>query len=337
MPKAGRTIIFNTRWMTHYAGPEDDLPRPNFSYLRENTDEIGGELINFLPFRGHCRGYVQIDNDHINLERVDPSGADSDAVDGVLVVFTATPAVGKTRLVGWYEDAVLHRHRKDRRKGEPPFSADARADRSFLIPPAERVFDMRKGEKRHQGQRPVCYISQLNPEFDEEIVRYIESVKESGLQPVGALFPEGASGNRRGRGRPRNADPVLRREVEEAAVGAVSAHYEERGHDVWSVETENIGWDLETDQGIRIEVKGRRSPDLAVELTPNEYAAMLRAESDPDFASLYRVAVVTNALEQPGKLHLFEFSDGQWACPITGIALAQKPLTGVRLSAAESQ
>ncbi|ARP64302.1 hypothetical protein A9K65_013615 [Mesorhizobium sp. WSM1497] len=332
MPRSGKTIIFNTRWMSEYAGPEDNLPRPHFRWLRENDGDIGGERENFLVENDRCRGYVQVHSDHIDLAVLDPGAEDKDVIDGVTVIFTATPATKRTRMIGWYEDASLHRYRrKGLKRSRPTFSAEAPADLCYLIPPAERTFDMYKGAKSHQGQSPVCYISRLNPSFDAEICRYLDRLKRSGLRPVG-IVRERAPEERRKRGRLRNVDPILRREIEDAAIDAVWNYYECRGCVVRSVETENKGWDLETDDGLKIEVKGRRANELLVEMTPNEYLAMLKAEAEISWASKYRIGVVTSALEEGGRLHIFAFKGGEWRCQITQRPLAVTPLMGARLT-----
>ena len=86
-----------------------------------------------------------------------------------------------------------------------------------------------------------------------------------------------------------------RKQIERAAVDAVGEFLEGRGYEVVSVETQNLGWDLEAAKGnaslLRVEVKGTKASEIHVELTPNEYGK----SGDPR----YRLAVVRNALKKP--------------------------------------
>ncbi|MEX0703954.1 MAG: DUF4268 domain-containing protein [Planctomycetales bacterium] len=111
---------------------------------------------------------------------------------------------------------------------------------------------------------------------------------------------------------PRQADPLRRLQVEDAAVEAVRKHFAERKYRVKDVSRENLGWDLEAIRGkdtLFIEVKGLSGRDLCVELTPNEYAKMKSTEH----CNSWRLCVVTNALTDP-QLAIFGWSKGdrQW-------------------------
>ena len=92
-------------------------------------------------------------------------------------------------------------------------------------------------------------------------------------------------------------------EVEDAAVVAVEAYYRKHGYEVKSVETKNLGWDLEFRKGgggglLRVEVKGKKCaewPEIQVELTRNE-----REQSEnPEHRDSYRLAIVRDALGNP--------------------------------------
>ena len=94
-----------------------------------------------------------------------------------------------------------------------------------------------------------------------------------------------------------------RGKVEDAAVEAVAEFYRKHGYEVKSVETKNLGWDLEFRKGgggglLRVEVKGKKCaewPEIQVELTRNE-----REQSEnPDYRDSYRLAIVRDALGNP--------------------------------------
>ena len=101
--------------------------------------------------------------------------------------------------------------------------------------------------------------------------------------------------------------------VEKAAIDHVVAHYEGyEGYECVPVESENKGWVLEftrDEEKLLVEVKGRSGDIGQVELTPNEYAAMC----SPDNRGVYRLAIVTCALDEP-RLSIVKFheSDQTW-------------------------
>jgi hypothetical protein len=74
-----------------------------------------------------------------------------------------------------------------------------------------------------------------------------------------------------------------------------------------SFEADNIGWDLEARQGratLRLEVKGLSGDAAVVEVTPNEYKAMI-SQSD---RATYRLCIVTDALAaKHARLRIFAF------------------------------
>lgn len=103
-----------------------------------------------------------------------------------------------------------------------------------------------------------------------------------------------------------------------------------------SREADKVGWDLESESGIRIEVKGRFSNVFDAELTPNEYKAFMAATLDPKLAETYRLAIVANALDpEGGDLSIFAFIDGSWRCELTERVLNYEERPGARVGLAE--
>ena len=93
----------------------------------------------------------------------------------------------------------------------------------------------------------------------------------------------------------RQTDSEERKKIEVAAVNATREHYHALGCEVRSRERDNVGWDLDVfkDEEIfrRVEVKGTKSPNVQVDLPPNEY-------EKSQVVDLYRLAVVRNALNE---------------------------------------
>lgn len=124
--------------------------------------------------------------------------------------------------------------------------------------------------------------------------------------------------------------------VEKAAIDRVTGFYTDLGDTVTSREPDNLGWDLETASGIRIEVKGRSANVFDAELTPNEYRAFHNAMDDKALGSTYRLAIVADALNPSGgDLSIFKFDDGRWRCEITERFLGFIERPGARVGLAE--
>ena len=81
-----------------------------------------------------------------------------------------------------------------------------------------------------------------------------------------------------------------------------------------------------------MEVKGLSGSALAVELSPNEYAAMKRAMNESFSEGQYRLAIVRNALTAP-ELFLFAHGSGtDWICELTSTHISVAERIAARLS-----
>jgi hypothetical protein len=126
----------------------------------------------------------------------------------------------------------------------------------------------------------------------------------------GGMESEGAANEFARPGVKYRSNPKDRVEVEQAAVAATTAHFARQGYSIDSVQKDNVGWDLRATRGkhdLRLEVKGLSGSEICIELTPNEYAQMLK------WRHSYHVCVVTDALINP-ELTIFKYcSDShQW-------------------------
>lgn len=88
----------------------------------------------------------------------------------------------------------------------------------------------------------------------------------------------------------------------------VMKSYEQDGYQVTDVSEKNLGYDIlakSSNGELHLEVKGKKSGDVFIELTPNEYRY---ARSN---RATFRVCIVLNAL---GKSQLVElaFRAGRW-------------------------
>ena len=99
-------------------------------------------------------------------------------------------------------------------------------------------------------------------------------------------------------------DADTNRRIEAAAIAAVTRHYEGRGWEVESVESQQIGYDLRCRRGRvtqRVEVKGTQSLIPSFIITEGERAASIRE-------SAWVLCVVTKAMTKAPKL-----KTGRWA------------------------
>jgi len=103
----------------------------------------------------------------------------------------------------------------------------------------------------------------------------------------------------------KKSDPEKNAMVEKAAIIETTKHFKKKGYAVYSVEKDNVGWDLEANykkKKLRIEVKGLSGKNIAVGLTPNEYEAFDKNSDD------YRLCIVYSALNEP-KLLVCRYSE----------------------------
>jgi Domain of unknown function (DUF3883) len=330
--KVGRTVIFHTRWMQYYAGPEEDLPPTSFRWPAANG-EVGGEISNFQPLDGICYGYVPF-HSLTKLSKID-SGVNlgADSIANVLVVFTATTIGDGAKIVGWYENATIYKGQIPRPIGDrSPCKATVDAQRAFLIPANGREFSVPRMQKGYPGISPLAYLTSLNPSFEAKIVDYINGLRSDGIAPVAEARPD-----RQRIQLIRQNDPQLRAKVEKAAITKVTKFYESLGDTVTSCESEKVGWDLETHSGYRIEVKGRLSESFDADLTPNEYNAFRLAMTDIEASKSYRLAIVSNALEIDSDMCIFRWGGNGWICELSERNLAFVERPGARVGLRDSE
>ena len=300
-----KILFANIGWMKRYRGHSNsDKIRGGGSY---NPDDKH-EAFNFQDVDGHCYGYVQPTKwCKIKIERIDPSCLRvDDYLDDVLVVWTATNQIeGGTFIVGWYRHARVYRTfqngSKLKERNGYGYNIEALSSDCTLLIEQERTMRVPRAtnalNKGFMGQSNIWYADNETEKvvnFRKLVVDYINNyVKPKSRMPKPDVNVE--------------AKIV----VEKAAISAVTSYYKEQGYTIYSVESENKGWDLEAYKGksmLRIEVKGLSGSDLSVHITKNEYLQMKSANNDN-----YRLCVVTNAVSSP-RLWTFAYDNGIWIC-----------------------
>lgn len=300
-------VLFNVAWMREYQGPTPwDKPINGGKWVEENGE--GAEMWNFLPANGVCRGYVRsTGGGSLDLRRLGGSDAD-ECADGVTVIFSATRRGGGRVVVGWYKDARVWRSGQRIQESGPrkgwEFIAEAAEGDCFLLRPDDRVLSVPRAAKGVWG------VGQAN-------VRYLDEPEAGGfLREVANLtkspFAPGARRREQRSASGFQADAALRVKIEKAAVEFTVAHYEGRGFSCRSVESERLGWDLVAERsGVRllVEVKGCSGDAPIIDLTPNEFAQMLKRQDE------FRLAIVINALDKDRRrlvVVAHNLADGKW-------------------------
>ncbi|RXI57293.1 DUF3883 domain-containing protein [Clostridium tetani] len=294
-----RLVFLNIAWMERYEGLQgvDSQIRGGGSYVNEHG--YSHEIYNFKNINGKVYGYAQ-PSGYNNLQRLG-ADADSESLDNVLIVFTATYKNGGTYIVGWYKNATFFRNYQSSDLEERKYKGNyigyyavANINDAFLIPVDKRFSfpQIPRRTKGGMGQSNVWYADSIEMvEFRENVIKKIKDYEEKKSK----LESNSIS---------RQANVELRKKVENIAINTVIDEYQNRGFSVISVESENKGWDLEADYkntSIKIEVKGLSGTSISVELTANEFENMKKHRDT------YRLAVVTECLNNP-ILNIFFYS-----------------------------
>ncbi|WP_165177652.1 DUF3883 domain-containing protein [Desulfovibrio sp. ZJ369] len=291
-------IFFNIGWMVNYRGQtEADRLRGDFKYIQKNG--TGHEQYNFLPTGGWLFGYAPAkwnedtdESTRINIDRIGANPADDHLEGTDVIFFSRNPDDGNAYIIGWYRNATLYRKARElpKRKIDGArffYFAKTHADDGFCVPQSKRAFIIPSAHqtKGGYGQSPVWYGDKI-PGFRGKVRKYI-----SGFNKTKAAIAA-----------PKSVNLEAKLLVEQNAVDATKAYYQELGFKVKSVEKDNCGWDLTAKHpgGVKllIEVKGLSGQQISVQLTPNEYKTLKERHDD------YILAICTNALATPD-LHIF--------------------------------
>lgn len=285
-----RILFANIGWMAHYQGNSThDMIVGGGSY----QNEYKHEAFNFQNLNGKYYGYFQPNRyDSINLARIDKDFSEGQTrLTGVLVVWIANrPQAGGTYVVGWYKNATVYTSFQESNRKERNYYAYnvvAKSSDGVLLPIDQRTFEVPRANAERKdflGRTNVWYADADNKdvkEFKKNVAKYVESYSPD--KPIVSK-------------RTIQVNAEARKQVEEAAVGFVTKQYKALGYTIKSREKENLGWDLDAQQGkirLKLEVKGLAQSAISVHITQNEYHEMM-ADKDN-----YRLCVVTNAIKKP--------------------------------------
>lgn len=308
-----------TGWMEKYRGLDAQQDELIGGGAYPDEHGVGGEICNFVECDdGNTYGFFESGDHQTNISRLGAS-ADDEWIDGVNVVWmAASPDDGKRKIVGWYADARVYRHRQ--LFGSLPSQQHARdrlvdykvvapASSAVLLPLTDRHLIVKKS-RSWSGQAQCWYPDTSVPEvaaFDRQVRTLI-----AGEAP--ALNVQKAA-----------VDTNQRLQVEARAIAVVTEYFEAapKAYSIKSVERDNVGWDLEArrngEQTLHLEVKGLSGTQARIGLTPNEYRILQDhiAGIEPD----YRLCIVTSALSNAPRLQIVQFSPEtrEWRNTVTGV------------------
>lgn len=176
----GAIIFCNIAWMNRYQGiNEFDKPKNGGSWVEENNDAV--EAYNFQPYENMCYGYVEHKGSALNLERLDKTSINADALEDVTVVWVATGEEGR-RIVGWYEKAKMYRQLQELDNGSCYYFA-TKAINAYLIPVEKRDFSVpsasQEGKGRGMGQANVWYADSdfIQRKYIPKVTEYLDSIR----------------------------------------------------------------------------------------------------------------------------------------------------------------
>ena len=309
-----RMIFFNGGWMSSYDGIGTDEIVHGGAYIEKHG--FGGEVYNFRNSGGKNYGYVMTKSGTLDLSRID-FGQETvgDVIENVICVFVATHPMGGRRIVGWYRNASIYSCYQDYpgndreiMTSQEDWGSDSNQVGYFAFAQNGDVVLLTEDERLDApvvpngkggfGQSNVWYADlDIGIEFRRKTIEFISEYERK-------ISKEAASEQERDV--QSTVDAAAKKKVEEAAIKRTREYFEDLGYVCKSVESENLGWDLEFTKGnvkLFVEVKGLSQSYISVMLSRNEYEKMR------DNVERYRLAVVTNCLDQNRKptINIFSF------------------------------
>lgn len=290
---ADKVLFARIGWMRWYRGPQPDDEKPigGGKYTRH---KLGHEAFNFLPIGGRVLGYFQPQmqppnrlGSHpsfVNLERIDPNVA-SDILKNVLVIFVAhNPQSGGQYIVGWYRNAMVHRHDQDSAAIERHrfgYFVETNTEDAVLVPEARRSFVV-PGGKGGFGQANICYaydnigIPKQNATWIRHAVNYVSSYEhEDALENPASETDQHVSELINGtieRAAGYQSDPQIRKAIEDYAMKWAFKKLTSLGLNPRDTHQTKPYDFLCTSGGadLFVEVKGTQLDGRCISLTPNE-------------------------------------------------------------------
>jgi hypothetical protein len=240
-----RVLFARISWMTWYKGDPNDQPLSQMAFVKERQGPVW-ERFNFSPVEGRIFGYVAPSGGApYQFGRIDEDAADSDHLDGVLLVFMAarpTEFGGGQVVVGWYRNATLYPTWREPKPGDRRFRdrkdwgycCECAAPDAVLLPTPVRKWKIPHG-RGGMGQAKVRYFEAGHPwmrRILDEIKEYtgasLVAQPEVEAEAVTAITGELAQAGGQGFA----GDPRVRRLIEERAIALAKKTYSAAGYEI---------------------------------------------------------------------------------------------------------
>lgn len=204
-------LFCNIGWMSRYDGIDGDSIQRGGAY---NKEAIGHEVCNFSNVDSKVYGYVRLDG-CIKIMRLG-AGKNDESIEGVTVIWVASPDSGGTAIVGWYKNATVFRDPQKIKKGSClqkknglngyRYRILADASNATLLPIEKRGFMVPRAVKGGIGQSNVWYAD--GPESADLVERALKLVNSGRLSDQ---LPDVDASNRAWKeGNPRLASHLIR-------------------------------------------------------------------------------------------------------------------------------
>jgi hypothetical protein len=311
-------IFINIPWMNEYKGAFKDKDVPigqmSFTKWKPLSDHC---QFNFQPYLGDYYGYIP---GSFNPNKKRFGNTRNEVAENITVVWVAKDPCWagipsyrshSHRIVGWYKNAQVYFERQevkgnlerqravpDRDEGSCGYSIKAQKVNVVLLPPNARPLlpeTTQNGDD--QGQlRCQCPIYYGTKHRNEETLSLINKYK-----PQSAVKKKRRSVGKVGW---KNSDASERRKIEDNAMKVVWRHFENQ-YDLVDESKNNLGYDIlatsREDESIHffLEVKGTKSDEINVELTPNEYDFAKKQKKE------FLLCIVREALTKKPSLNCF--------------------------------
>jgi len=303
-----RIAVIKTGWSDDFRGSPVEA-----AHKHVRTFKDGHEKYNFLPGPdGRFYAYTP----PVGGFEVAPKPK---KLEGWLVFSVAkAPRRPGLYLTGWYEQATfagdyIPRPEYLSNKSTLPlddhdgeFSYTLSADNAVQIDPDTKAFVF-PGD--HMKRSPIYYLrgNGAKAEWCEELAEKLLAIRRAhgkgNRSEKGGLPGSGRGGI--------CSDPEKRKEVEEAAIAAVRAHFPEGKFDIDDRQMAKCGFDLlvrakaNPRQELHIEVKGTQNASPHFLMSHREYAYMLANTRH------WRLAMVTDALSKKRRLEIMDAREAQ--------------------------
>lgn len=199
LEKNTKILFCNIAYMKYYDMELDgnSIPKHGGKYVTEMKDAL--EKNNFHVCKdGFVRGFVETkykdgykkakQPNQLHIERIHKDYKNKNEIPNVIVIFCAkSDIVGKTVIIGWYQNAIVYRGRKE--YGGRQYNIKPRAEDCYRIEELDRKMEVPRAKNNLGtgfGQANIWYANEENAEsIVHNIIKYINNLQ---IESIGKYF-----------------------------------------------------------------------------------------------------------------------------------------------------